>query len=217
MTDRPTATGKLTLADIADLRAYERERNEFRAHVIALKKRRRVHVGPFITLVFENRETIRFQIQEMARVEKLITDEAIQGELDTYNPLIPSPGELCATVFLELTDDAQLREWLPKLVGIERSLALRAGSGDASVLLRAAPEAAHEAQLTREEVTASVHYVHWRLSADDIASVAMGPVSLLVDHPAYREATELDAATVAELLADLRGDPNEPFAPADEP
>src|SRR5690606_19012421 len=80
---------KLTIDDISDLRAYERERDEFRRHVIALKKRRRVHVGPFVTLVFENRDTIRFQIQEMARVERLITDEAIEQELAIYNPLIP--------------------------------------------------------------------------------------------------------------------------------
>lgn len=199
-----TTTRKLALADIADLRAYERERAAFRAEVIALKKRRRVHVGPIITLVFENRDTIRFQIQEMARVEKLITDEAIQGELDTYNPLIPEPGQLCATVFIELTDDEQLREWLPKLVGIERSIALRVGEGD-DVVLRAAPEAAHEAQLTRDEVTASVHYVHWELDPDDVALVAAGPVALVVDHPAYREATPLEPETVAELLVDLRG------------
>jgi hypothetical protein len=80
---------KLTLDDIADLRAYEREREAFREQVIALKKRRRVGVGPFVTFVFENRETIRFQIQEMARVERILTDEGIQTELDTYNPLIP--------------------------------------------------------------------------------------------------------------------------------
>jgi hypothetical protein len=82
-------TAKLTLDDIADLRAYERERDRFRSRVIAVKKRRRVAVGPFITLVFENRDTIRFQIQEMARVEKLLSDSAIQTELDIYNPLIP--------------------------------------------------------------------------------------------------------------------------------
>ena len=199
-----TTTRKLTLADIADLRAYERERAEFRTEVIALKKRRRVHVGPIVTLVFENRDTIRFQIQEMARVEKLITDEAIQGELDTYNPLVPEPGQLCATVFIELTDDDQLREWLPKLVGIERSIALRVGEGD-GVVLRAVPEAAHEAQLTRDEVTASVHYVHWELGPDDVARVEAGPVALVVDHPAYTEATPLAPATVAELLIDLRG------------
>ena len=80
---------RLALDDIADARAYERERAQFRDRVNALKKKRRVAVGPFVTLVFENRDTIRFQIQEMARVEKLYSDEAILHELDTYNPLIP--------------------------------------------------------------------------------------------------------------------------------
>lgn len=196
---------KLTLQDIADQRAYEREREEFRAHVIALKKRRRVHVGPILTLVFENRDTIRFQIQEMARVEKLITDEAIQGELDTYNPLVPEAGQLCATLFLELTEEAQLRAWLPKLVGIEAAVALRAGPVDDAVLLRAAPEADHAGQLTRHDITASVHYVHWHIAPEDIARIARGPVALVVDHPEYRHETELDAATVEELLGDLRG------------
>ena len=198
-------TRKLTLDDIADVRAYERERDEFSARIIELKRLRRIPLGPIITLVFENRDTIRFQIQEMARVEKLITDEAIQGELDTYGSLIPEPGQLCATLFIELTDDAQLREWLPKLVGIERSIALRAGVGDDAVLLRAEPEAAHAQQLTREEITASVHYVRWELSADQVARVEAGPVALLVDHPAYEEEVLLDDATVEELLTDLRG------------
>ena len=195
----------LTLDDIADLRAYERERDAFRAHVIALKKRRRVHVGPILTLVFENRDTIRFQIQEMARVEKLLTDEAIQTELDTYNPLIPEPGQLCATVFLELTSDEQLREWLPKLVGIERSLVLRVGEGDDVLDLRAITEEAHAGQLTREEVTASVHYVRWELDPAQVDRVERGPVRLVVDHPSYLEEAELSATTVAELVQDLRG------------
>jgi hypothetical protein len=196
---------KLQLADIADLRAYEREREAFRSHVIALKKRRRVHLGTILTLVFENRDTIRFQIQEMARVEKLITDDAIQGELDTYNPLIPSAGQLSATVFLELTSDDQLREWLPKLVGIEQSLVLRAGTGDDAIEVRATTEEAHAAQLTREEVTASVHYVRWDLTSAQISAIERGPVWLVVDHPAYGEETELLPTTVAELLADLHG------------
>lgn len=199
-----TTDRKLQLADIADLRAYERERQAFRSHVIALKKRRRVHVGPFVTLVFENRDTIRFQIQEMARVEKLITDEAIQGELDTYNSLIPEPGQLCATLFLELTSDAELREWLPRLVGIERSVALRVGDGDGALVLPAVPEAAHEAQLTREEITASVHYIWWQVAEGDVEKVAAGPVRLVIDHPAYVHQTSLGADTVAELLTDLR-------------
>jgi hypothetical protein len=195
----------LTLDDIADLRAYEREREAFRTHVIALKKRRRVHLGPILTLVFENRDTIRFQIQEMARVEKLITDEAIQGELDTYNSLVPSAGQLSATVFLELTSEDQLREWLPKLVGIERSLVLRIGEGNDAAEVRAITEEAHAAQLTREEITASVHYVRWELTPEQVAAVEAGPISLSVDHLAYTEATELPPVTVAELVQDLLG------------
>ena len=194
---------QLRLDDIADQRAYERERQDFRAHVIALKKRRRVHLGDIITVLFENRDTIRFQIQEMARIEKLITDEAIQGELDTYNPLIPTPGHLSATLFLELTSDDELRRWLPQLVGIERSLLLRAGEGDATVEVRALPEDAHAAQLTREETTASVHYVRWELTDEQIAAVERGPVRLVVDHPAYGAEALLEPATVAELVADL--------------
>ncbi|HEY9555918.1 MAG TPA: DUF3501 family protein [Acidimicrobiales bacterium] len=200
-----TTRAKLGLDDIADLRAYERERDEFRRHVIELKKRRRVHVGTILTLVFECRDTIRFQIQEMARVEKLITDEAIQNELDTYNPLIPDAGQLCATVFLELTSDEQLREWLPKLVGIERSLILRVDEGASAVDFRAITEEAHADQLTREEITASVHYVRWEIPSDQIEGVERGPVTLVIDHPAYLEQTELTDTTRGELAADLRG------------
>src|SRR3954466_3920393 len=118
-------TAKLELDDIVDLRAYERGRPEMQRRVFALKRRRRVSVGPIITVLFENRETIRFQIQEMARTEKMVRDDQILGELEAYNPLIPEAGELSATLFVELTSKAALEEWLPKLVGIERSVELR--------------------------------------------------------------------------------------------
>ncbi len=196
---------KLTLDDISDLRAYEREREEFREHVIALKKRRRVALGPFVTVVFENRDTIRFQIQEMARVERLISDDAIETELRVYNPLVPEPGELALTMFLELTTDAELREWLPKLVGIERSLSLRIGEGDRAIEVAAEPEDAHASQLTREEVTASVHYLHFHLDPEQIDALEAGPVELVVGHAAYTHATPLGDETIAELLADLQG------------
>ena len=197
-------TTKLTLDDIADLRAYEREREEFRAHIIALKKRRRVHVGPVVTLVFENRDTIRFQIQEMARVEKLISDEAIEGELRAYNPLIPEPGSLSATLFIELTSEPALREWLPRLVGIELAVELRIGIGDDAVVVRCTPDPDHEKQLTRDEITASVHYIHWDLTPDQVEAFAGSPVRVAVRHPDYDHETELSEAAHAELLADLR-------------
>ena len=107
----------LRLDDVLDLRAYERVREGYRARVIARKQFRRVGLGPIMTLVFECFDTVRFQVQEMARVEKIISDEAIQVELDIYNRLLPRLGELSATLFIELTTDAELREWLPKLVG----------------------------------------------------------------------------------------------------
>ena len=125
-----TSTRLLTLDDIADQRAYERERDEFRARVIAVKKLRRISVGPVVTLTFESRLTMRFQVQEMARAEKMLSDQQIQHELDVYNRLIPAPGELSATLFLELTSEEELRTWLPRLVGVQRSCELRIGEGD---------------------------------------------------------------------------------------
>ena len=195
-------TRSLTLDDIADLPTYEREREAFRDHVIALKRRRRVAVGPLVTLLFENRDTIRFQIQEMARVERLATDAAIESELDAYNPLIPEPGGLSATLFIELTADELLREWLPKLLGIESSVVIRVGGTDGASI-RCFPEAGHAAQLTRDDITSSVHYIQWTLKPDEIALFGTGPVEISVDHREYAHSVTLSEEQVAELLSDL--------------
>ncbi|HWW55026.1 MAG TPA: DUF3501 family protein [Acidimicrobiales bacterium] len=193
---------KLTLDDIVDARAYEREREEFRERVMALKRRRRIGIGPLVTVVFENRDTVRFQIQEMARAERMLSDAAIQGELDVYNPLVPEPGQLSATLFLELTSPAALREWLPKLVGIERAVAIRIGDA----VIPARPEDAHVQQLTREEITSAVHYVQWSMTAPERRDFGTAPlVAVRIDHPSYRHETALGEATRAELLRDLGG------------
>ena len=191
---------KLTLDDIADVRAYESERGAFMAEIIALKKRRRISLGPIVTLMFENRDTIRFQVQEMARVEKLATDAAIENELEVYNPLIPGPGRLSATLFLELTSDAQLKEWLPKLVGIERSIEFRFADG---TVVSSGVDPAHEAQLTREETTAAVHYVDFALDAAAVDSLAAGGARLAVNHVEYEHEQTLSEETVKEFLGDL--------------
>ena len=203
---------KLTLDDIADARAYEREREEFRARVIALKTIRRVPVGPVVSVVFENRDTIRFQIQEMARAERILSDAGIQTELDIYNPLIPERGELSATLYIELTSRPQMEEWLPKLVGIERALQLQIGAskndtrGNGSqTVVPAEVDAAHEATLTREEVTASVHYVRFALTPEQIEQFRDAPVALAAEHPAYPETTVLSPETKSSLLEDLLG------------
>ena len=187
-----------------DLRAYERARHDFRARIIDLKRRRRVAVGPFVTLVFENADTVRFQVQEMARAERMATDEAIQVELDTYNPLVPGPGELSATLFVELTSEPALREWLPRLVGIERAVEVVVGPPDHPWVIAARPEDAHAAQLTREELTASVHYVRWQLDDAQIDAFAAGPVAVGINHRAYAHRATLGADAHRELLGDLR-------------
>ena len=196
---------KLSLDDIADLRAYERERDGFRERIIAIKRLRRIGIGPIVTLVFENRETIRFQVQEMARAERILSDEAIQHELDVYNALIPDPGQLSATLFVELTSKEQLVEWLPKLVGIERSVEVIIGEGDGSEVVRSIPEEQHEAHLTREEVTASVHYIRFELTPAQVERFDREPVVLAVNHPAYAHGATLSDDTKSSLLGDLRG------------
>ena len=204
MTARP-----LTLDDIADQRAYERERDSFRRDVIAHKKLRRVTVGPVVTLTFESRMTMRFQVQEMARAERMTTDEQIQHELDVYNRLLPVPGELSATLFLELTTEADLRTWLPRLVGIERSVVLELGDGPARHMVHSVPDQEHESQLTREEVTSEVHYVRFPFSPAEVVAFDTGPVTLVVDHAGYpdgRPGVVLPDATRVELSRDLAGE-----------
>ena len=196
----PITSRKLTLADIADARAYERERADIRQRVMDLKQRRRVHLGTIITLTFENRETMRYQIQEMARVEHILTDEGIQEELDVYNPMVPEPGQLCATLFVELTSDDQMLDWLPKLVGIVEHVRFVLPDGD---VVRCAVDPQHAAQLTREHVTAAVHYVTFEFTPAQVAAFGDG-VRLEIDHPNYLESVELAPSTVAELLTDLR-------------
>jgi hypothetical protein len=195
-------TRQLALTDIADLREYERGREEFRAEIIEMKKRRRIPVGPHCTLLFENRETILFQIQEMARVEKLITDEAINDQLRAYNPLIPEPGMLSATLFIELTTEAMLREWLPKLVGIEKHLVFLLPDGH---VVRCHVDPAHGEQLTREDMTAAVHYINWTFEDHEIDALLGGGAQVAIDHPAYQHSTALTDVNLLEFERDLRG------------
>lgn len=203
-----SGSGPLTLDDIADQRAYERERDGFRSQVIAIKKLRRVSIGPVVTLTFECRMTMRFQVQEMARAEKMTTDQEIQHELDVYNRLLPRPGELSATLFLELTSEDELRTWLPRLVGIERACRIRIGEGTAVSVVESVPEEEHGAALTREQTTSAVHYVRFPFTDEQIEAFRSGPVTLAVDHPGYPEGmpgSVISEATRAELLKDLLG------------
>jgi hypothetical protein len=189
---------KLTLDDIADHRAYERERSEFRRRIIDLKRRRRVALGDLLSVVFENTDTMRWQVQEMARAERMLNDDAIADEVATYNELIPDGSELSGTLFVELTDDAQLRAWLPRLVGIEHHVRFEL---DDRSRVDAIPES--EERLTREDVAATVHYLKFRFNPEQQRRFADGPTFLVVDHPEYPARVELAADQRAELAHDF--------------
>jgi hypothetical protein len=197
---------KLTVDDIADLRAYERERAEFRARIIALKKVRRIALGDLLTLTFENSDTMRFQVQEMARAEKMLTDEAIEHEVATYNALIPDGGELSATLFVELTTDELLRAWLPKLVGIQRAVSFEVGAGSGPEAVPAILD--DEERLTRDDITATVHYLKFRFTPEQQAAFTApgGVVRIVVDHPEYGAAAELTTEQRGVLAQDFADD-----------
>jgi len=190
---------KFTLDDIKDLREYERERDEFRRHIVEMKKRRRVQLGDLLTITFENTDTMRFQIQEMARIERMLTDEQIRNEVDTYNQLIPDANELSGTLFVEIDDKERLYEWLPKLVGIQRVVSIWLHDGSS---VPSTPE--DEERLTREATTSTVHYLKFRFAPEQVEAFAAGPVRIVVDHSNYDAVVELTEAQRSELVEDLR-------------
>jgi hypothetical protein len=195
---------KLTVDDIRDMRAYERERNDLRREVIELKRLRRVTLGPIMTLVFENTTTMRWQVQEMARAERMLRDEQIAHEVETYNELIPEPGELSATLMIELTSEPALREWLPKLVGIEQHLWIVLADG---TRVAGAVSEEDEQRLTRDDITAAVHFVKFRFTEEQIDMFARGEVHVVVDHPEYDHDVALSPEQHAQLLGDLQERP----------
>lgn len=192
---------KLTVADIVDMRAYERERDELRRAIIDLKKARRIAVGPIMTLVFENTVTMRWQVQEMARAERMLRDEQIAHEVETYNQLIPDADELSATLLIELTSEPALREWLPRLVGVHRHVAIVLPDGSSVV---GAVSEEDEQRLTRDDITAAVHFLKFCFTPAEVEMFASGPVHIVVDHPEYDYDVQLSVEQHAELLSDLR-------------
>ena len=196
-----TTSRKLHLTDILDLRAYERVRDERREEIIEIKRRRRVHLGTVVTLMFENRATMQSQIHEMMRAEKVVRDEQVLEELHAYNPLIPEAGQLSATLFIELTTPEQMLEWLPKLVNIESSILFKLSDGST---VTAITEEGHAETLTRDNVTAAVHYIRFEFTPQQVEAFATGDVEILCVHPAYIEVANLPQFVIDELLTDLR-------------
>jgi hypothetical protein len=191
----------LELDDLLDLESYESVRPAYREAIIALKRLRRVAVGDRVSLVFETRETLRFQVQEMLRVEGIHETERVQQELDVYNELLPRPGELSATLFIEITEPSQVRPELDRLVGIDEHVSLVLGEG-VPIPARFDPK-----QMEEDRISA-VQYVRFALDPEQIQTFARSevPARLRIDHPSYRAEVELVAPTRRELLGDLRGE-----------
>jgi len=193
-------SNELTLEDISDLRAYERERPEFRSRVLALKKLRRIHVGEIMTFMFENKDTMRLQIQEMARVEKIVSDQKIEEEIKIYSELIPTSHELKATLLIELVNEDELREWLPKLISIQNHVHLVFGD------LKVSAFEIGEDRLTREEeITTTVHYLNFTFTPEQKQAFMNSEVKveLVVDHPEYIRTSMLSREAIEQLQGDL--------------
>ena len=190
----------LLQTDLLSMTDYERQREQFRSHIIALKQRRRISVGPLITLIFENRETLRFQTQEMIRVEHILDPHKVQDELDVYNALMPESGELSATLLIEITEQDRMKEWLDVFMGLDHgeTLAIRAGSQQ----IFGQFEGGH----SHETKISAVHFVRFRPTASMTAAFAdlHVPVTLTVHHREYHAETPVPGSMREEWLKDLR-------------
>ncbi len=193
---------KVSLDEIVGLERYEKIRPEFRRRIIELKKHRRVAVGDRVTFVFENHDTMLFQIQEMLHTEHIVDVDKIRDELEVYNALIPDTGELSATMFIEITDSARIREELVSLIGIDEAVRLEIGDPNAGGFTL---PGRFEGGRSKEDKLSAVQYVRFGLQSAARAAFLDGtqPVRLVIDHPRYRHSGPIDGAVRASLARDL--------------
>lgn len=191
---------KFERGDLWTLERYAEERVRFRAEVMAHKKSRSVHLGPHCTLLFEDRITIQYQVQEMLRTERIFEAAPIQDELDAYNPLIPDGGNLKATMMLEYDDAEERKQALAAMVGIEDRVWMRVAGFEPVFAI-----ADEDFQRTTEDKTSSVHFLRFEFApAMRIALEENAGLSAGIDHRAYRHALDpLPDAVRAALIADF--------------
>ncbi len=183
----------LTAAD------YEEQRSEIRQRIIALKKRRRITVGEYITLVFENRETVLFQIQEMLRTERIFAPEKIQEECDVYNELLPGTHELSATLYIEITDPDKIQPLLDSLKGIDNPDMVAICIGGEEIF------ATFEAGHSNEEKISAVHFVRFACTPKfrDQLAQSGSPAFLTIHHPNFQAEASIQEDMRKEWLKDL--------------
>jgi len=185
--------------DLYKLEEYYIERNNFKSEVLETKKSRSILVGNHINLLFENSLTIKYQIQEMLRIEKIFEPELIQEELDTYNPLIPDGKNLKATMLIEYTDVSERKIKLQRLKGVEKKIWVKVGANDLVY-----PIADEDLEREDNTKTSAVHFLRWEFNENQIQDFKNGsPVSIGISHPEY-DASHIIAENVrAELAKDF--------------
>jgi hypothetical protein len=189
---------KVALDDIVGIAAYEKTREKSRQRIIELKKRRRISVGDNVTLVFENRDTVIFQIQEMMRAEKIADLDKIREEIEVYNELIPARGELSATLFLEIEDQTHLREDLLQFLGIDEAVYLKVGGHSI--------HARFEEGRSKEDKISAVQYIKFPFDEAALQAFVKGEkAELVIDHPNYQARTSIESEMRQSLMEDLTG------------
>jgi len=190
---------RIERSSLMPLETYARERPQFRARIMEHKKTRTVHLGGHVTLIFEDELTIRYQIQEMLRAERIFEEDGIRGELDAYNPLVPDGRNLKATMMLEYPDPEERKQRLAALKGIERKTWIQVGQME-----RIWAIADEDLDRENEEKTSSVHFLRFEL-AEPAAQALKGGAALSIGiaHPAYDVSVTVTQAVRDSLVKDL--------------
>ena len=190
----------LQRTDLWSLEQYSEARSGFREEVLAHKQNRRVRIGDHVLLIFEDRLTIKYQIQEMLRIEKIFEAAGIQEELDAYNPLIPDGDNWKCTMLIQYPDVAERKQRLSELLGIEDKIWARVGEGE-----KIWPIADEDLDRSKEDKTAAVHFMRYQLTDSDRAALKAGaPIRFGIEHLAYpTDAITLNEDTRMSLIGDL--------------
>jgi hypothetical protein len=183
--------------EVRDLVAYEKARPEYLQAIIARKKPRRISVGDRLTFIFENRDTVLFQIQEMLRAERVVKEERIEDEIAVYNELVPGPSELSATLMIEIPEMKQIRAELDRLIGIDEHVFLDVGAETV--------RATFDPKQFESDRISAVQYIRFPLGPTLACKLCDRnvPVRLRVDHPSYRHSVEIRGDSRESLIGDL--------------
>ena len=193
---------QITRESLLPLETYARERPAFRAKVMAHKKNRTIALGDHVTLIFEDELTIRYQVQEMLRAERIFEEEGIRDELDAYNPLIPDGSNWKATMMIEYPDESERRLRLAKLIGVEDRVWVQAAD-----FQRVYAIADEDLERENDQKTSSVHFLRFELTVDMVRALKAGAaLAMGVDHPEYTVSLPaLPGSSRDSLVADLKG------------